>query len=47
MKKSEGNNDLDGYINMSENPLLLKTISVMVHKDAIPDEIKVKTYLGR
>ncbi len=47
MKNSEGDNDLDGYIYMSQNALLLKTISVMVHKDAIPQAIRAKTYLAR
>ena len=31
-----------GYWFMSENYVRLKTISIMVHKDAIPDDIKVK-----
>ena len=39
-------NDLDGYVYMSENYLLLKTISVLVHKDAIPREIKKKFKAG-
>lgn len=43
MKNSEGTNDLGGYIYMTKNALLLKTISVLVHKDAIPENIKVKT----
>lgn len=38
--------ELNGYIYMSENYLLLKTISVMVHKDAIPKEIKDK-FIGQ
>jgi len=46
LKDSNGNNnDCGGYIYMSENYLLLKTISVMVHKDALPDKIKSKTIL--
>ena len=37
LKNSDGNNnDCGGYIYMSEKYLLLKTISVMVHKSAIP-----------
>ena len=39
MKNSEGANDRGGYIYMSKNALLLKTISVLVHKDAIPSSI--------
>lgn len=43
LKNSEGNNnDSGGYIYMSENYLLLKTISVMVNEDAIPISIKAK-----
>ncbi len=43
LKDSNGNNnDCGGYIYMSENYLLLKTISVMVNKDAIPNDIKLK-----
>jgi len=45
LKNSEGENSFDGYIYMSKNALLLKTISVLVHKDAIPKNIKKKTYL--
>lgn len=45
LKNSEGDNSFDGYIYMSKNALLLKTISVLVHKDAIPKNIKKKTYL--
>ena len=43
MKNSEGSNDLGGYIYMTKNALLLKTISVLVHKDGIPQAIKIKT----
>lgn len=46
LKNSEGDNALNGYIYMSKNALLLKTISVLVHKDAIPENIKKKTYLA-
>ncbi|GGH03972.1 aminopeptidase [Polaribacter pacificus] len=42
LKNSEGSNSMDGYIYMSKNSLLLKTISVLVHKDAIPAVIKKK-----
>ncbi len=47
LKNSEGINDLNGYIYMSQNALLLKTISVLVHKDAIPETIKKKIYLAK
>lgn len=36
LKNSEGNNKYGGYVYMSKNALLLKTISVLVHKDVIP-----------
>lgn len=39
MKNSEGPNDLGGYIYMTKNALLLKTISVLVHKGGIPSDI--------
>ena len=43
IKNSWGtSNELNGYVYMSENYLLLKTISVLVHKDAISKEIKDK-----
>ena len=42
MKNSEGQNEMNGYIYMSKNALLLKTISVLVHKDAIPIQIRSK-----
>lgn len=42
LKNSEGANEMGGYIYMSKNALLLKTISLMVHKDAIPSDIKNK-----
>jgi len=42
LKNSNGNNnDCGGYIYMSEKYLLLKTISVMVHKSAIPGMIPI------
>ena len=45
LKNSEGDNKLGGYIYMSRNAFLLKTISILVCKDAIPSEIKKKTFL--
>jgi bleomycin hydrolase len=45
MKNSEGDNEAEGHIYMSSNALLLKTISVLVHQDAISADIKSKTYL--
>ncbi len=47
LKNSEGDNKYEGYIYMSKNALLLKTISILVHKDAIPKEIRKKTYLSK
>jgi len=41
-KNSEGSNDMGGYIYMSENAVLLKTISILVHQDAIPQDIRQK-----
>ena len=35
-------NPFGGYLNMSENYVRAKTISIMVHKNAIPAEIKTK-----
>jgi bleomycin hydrolase len=35
-------NSFGGYLNMSENYVRAKTISIMVHKNAIPAEIKTK-----
>lgn len=35
-------NDNNGYLNMSESYLRLNTVAIMVHKDAIPDEIRKK-----
>ncbi|MGB3606308.1 MAG: C1 family peptidase [Psychroserpens sp.] len=35
----------DGYVYMSEAYFKLKTISIMVHKDAIPNQIKTKLLL--
>ncbi|SED08486.1 bleomycin hydrolase [Tenacibaculum sp. MAR_2009_124] len=42
MKNSEGMNDKGGYVYMSKNALMLKTISVLVHKNALPKEISKK-----
>jgi aminopeptidase C len=35
-------NPFGGYLNMSENYVRAKTIAIMVHKNAIPSEIKTK-----
>ncbi len=35
-------NAFGGYLNMSENYVRAKTISIMIHKNAIPPEIKTK-----
>ncbi len=35
-------NKMGGYLNMSEAYVRLKTVAIMIHKDAIPAEIKVK-----
>ena len=42
LKNSEGMNEMGGYVYMSENALLLKTISVLVHQDGIPQVIRDK-----
>ncbi|MEM8908655.1 MAG: C1 family peptidase [Bacteroidota bacterium] len=42
IKNSEGDNKMKGYILMTSNALLLKTISVLVHHDALPTEIRNK-----
>jgi bleomycin hydrolase len=42
LKNSADNNDCGGYLYMSKEYLLLKTISVMVHKNAIPKAILKK-----
>ncbi len=42
MKNSEGMNEKGGYMYMSKNALLLKTISVLVHKEALPKAISSK-----
>jgi len=38
-------NDFGGYLNMSESYVRLKTIAIMVHKDAIPKKLKKKLRL--
>lgn len=43
LKNSEGNNDMGGFVYMSKNALLLKTISLLVHKEGIPKTIKIKS----
>ena len=35
-------NDFGGYLHMSESYVRLKTVAYMVHKDAVPEEIKVR-----
>ncbi|MEP3388884.1 MAG: C1 family peptidase, partial [Reichenbachiella sp.] len=49
VKNSWGNNSdrigNDGFIHMSESYMRLKTISITVHKDAIPKEIAKKLEL--
>ena len=42
LKNSSDNNDCGGYLYMSKDYLLLKTISVLVHKSAIPRTISKK-----
>lgn len=46
VKNSATGADCGGYVYMSKDYLLLKTISVMVHKDAIPEEIIRKIQPG-
>ncbi|MEH6536113.1 MAG: C1 family peptidase [Psychroserpens sp.] len=48
VKNSWGKNGLrnDGYIYMSEAYFRLKTISIMIHKDALPNAIKTKLVLN-
>jgi len=45
LKNSEGKNDKGGYVYMSKNAMLLKTISLLVHKNGIPTDIKIKSNL--
>jgi bleomycin hydrolase len=35
-------NPFGGYLNMSESYVRAKTISILVHKNAVPAEIKMK-----
>lgn len=35
-------NDFGGYLHLTEDYVRLKTVAIMVHKDAIPDSIKTK-----
>jgi len=46
-KNSWGNasNDFGGYLHMTEDYVRLKTVAIMVHKDAIPAQIKKKLNL--
>ena len=44
LKNSSDNNDCGGYLYMSKDYLLLKTISVLVNKNAIPKAISKKVY---
>ena len=46
LKNSEGDNPYGGYVYMSKKAMLLKTISVLVHKDAIPQDIRKKAHLS-
>lgn len=40
-----GSNDFGGYLHMTEDYVKLKTIAIMVHKDAIPKKIQKKLNL--
>ncbi len=43
VKNSWGNKSgFDGYLYMSYNYMQIKTISIMVHKDAIPQDVRIK-----
>lgn len=39
---ADNSNKFGGYLNMSEAYVKLKTVAIMVHKDAIPKEVKKK-----
>lgn len=41
----DDSNDFGGYLHMTEDYVKLKTIAILVHKDAIPAEIKNKLHL--
>ena len=43
LKNSSAHKDCGGYLYMSKDYFLLKTISVLVNKNAIPAEIEKKT----
>ena len=38
----DDSNKQGGYLNMSEAYVRLNTVAIMIHKDAIPDEIQAK-----
>jgi bleomycin hydrolase len=38
-------NDFGGYLHMTEDYVRLKTLAILVHKNAIPENIKVKLSL--
>jgi bleomycin hydrolase len=38
-------NDFGGYLHMTDDYVRLKTIAILVHKDAIPDIIREKLNL--
>ena len=38
----EKSNDLGGYLYMSRSYVAMRTISILVHKDAVPESIKKK-----
>jgi hypothetical protein len=46
-KNSSAGSDCGGYVYMSKEYLLLKTISVMVHKDALPKAVVAKVNAAR
>lgn len=39
---ADNSNDMGGYLNMSEAYVKLNTIAIMVHKNAVPDDIRKK-----
>ncbi|WP_461632390.1 C1 family peptidase [Labilibaculum euxinus] len=39
---AENSNQFGGYLNMSEAYVKLKTVAIMIHKDAVPKELKKK-----
>jgi bleomycin hydrolase len=40
-----GSNNFGGYLNLTEDYVRLKTLAIMVHKDAIPENIRQKLEL--